>query len=145
MAPGAIPYAPVTWQRVNAHTVYGTFVRGSVTVSAELTFNDTFELTDFLSDDRLRSSPDGSSFTRMRWNTPIIDYRQVSGRKLAVRGQGQWYASEPEGHFTYIDFRIDDITYNVGSERLDYAPAFDSPTGLAVTTADGDRDALNAT
>ena len=24
---------------------------------------------------------------------------------------------EPEGHFTYIDFRIDDITYHVDSDR----------------------------
>ena len=134
MAPGAIPFAPVTWDPVDDHTVKGTFVRGAVTVSAEITFNNDFELTDFVSDDRLRASPDGSSFTPMRWNTPITDYREISGRKLVVRGEGQWYAPEPEGHFTYLDFRIDNIIYNVGS-GWDDASAVGSPTGRSLITA----------
>ncbi len=117
MAPAAIPFASVTWTPVDDHTVRGSLVRGATTVAAELTFNDAFELTNFVSDDRLRASQDGKSFARMRWNTPITDYRQIFGRKVAVRGEGQWYAPEPEGHFTYIDFRIDDITYHVDSDR----------------------------
>lgn len=113
MAPGAIPFASVTWTPIDDHHVSGAFVRQGITVSATLTFNDAAELTDFVSDDRLRASKNGSSFTRMRWSTPIAEYHQVEDRRAAVCGAARWHAPEPEGTFTYLDFRIDSIKDNV--------------------------------
>jgi hypothetical protein len=121
MAPGAIPFAAVDWANVDEHTVRGTFTKGGDSVTAELTFNDAFELTNFVSDDRLRASSDGKSFTRQRWNTPITEYRQVGARKVAVAGDAQWYGPDPEGHFTYLEFKVDAIAYNVTSAALDAA------------------------
>lgn len=121
MAPGAIPFAAVDWANVDDHTVRGTFTKGGDSVTAEFTFDDAFELTNFVSDDRLRASPDGKSFTRQRWNTPITEYRQVGTRKVAVAGEAQWYGPDPEGHFTYLEFKVDDITYNVTSAASDVA------------------------
>lgn len=113
MAPGAIPFASVTWTPIDDHQVRGAFVRDGIAVSAVLTINDAAELRDFASDDRLRASKDGTSFTPMRWNTPITDYSIGDGRKVAARGEAQWDAPAPEGHFTYLDFWIDSIDYNV--------------------------------
>jgi hypothetical protein len=121
MAPGAIPFAAVEWAYVDDDTVRGTFTKGGDSVAADLTFNDAFELTNFVSDDRLRASPDGKSFTRQRWNTPMTEYRQVGARKLAVAGDAQWYGPDPEGHFTYLEFKVDDITYNVTPAASDAA------------------------
>jgi Family of unknown function (DUF6544) len=88
------------------------------TVTAELEFNGRHELINFVSDDRLRASQDGKSFTRLRWNTPIRQYRTMHGRKVASIGEAQWYAAEREGHFTYLDFHVEDIGYNVGPQAL---------------------------
>lgn len=34
-------------------------------------------------------------------------------------GDGNWYAPEPEGHCTYIEFGVDDIIYNVEKSDFD--------------------------
>lgn len=48
-----------------------------------------------------------------------------------MRGGGQWHAPDPEGHVTYLDFRLDDIAYNVVPERL----ACVAPEGPSMKTA----------
>ena len=88
-------------------------------MTAELVFNSDGDLVDFISDDRSRASTDGKSFTRLRWNTPITEYREVRGRRVPVSGTAMWHAAQPEGHFCYIEFHVDDLTYNVGTGDLD--------------------------
>lgn len=105
MAPGAIPYAPVRWTAVDDGHVRGTFTKGSRTISAELEFNDQHELVNFISDERLRASPDGKSFTRMPWSTPIVQYRNFHGYNIASIGEAQWKAPAPVGHFTCLNFK----------------------------------------
>jgi hypothetical protein len=116
MAPAAIPYASVRWTTLDDRHVRGSFTKGSQTVTAELEFNQRHELVNFVSDDRLRASQDGKSFTRLRWSTPIRQYSDMHGRKVASLGEAQWYAAEPEGRFMYLDFHVDDIQYNLGSQ-----------------------------
>ena len=113
LAPGAIPDAPVQWQAIDAHRVRGVFTDGDQTVSAVLTFNAEHDLVDFVSDDRLRASADGNSFTSQRWSTPLSEYREGDGRRLMSVGEGRWHAPPPEGQFTYIEFHLDAVTYNV--------------------------------
>ncbi|MFP5346911.1 MAG: DUF6544 family protein [Actinomycetes bacterium] len=112
-APAALVDVPVEWEPVDGSRVRGTFRKGAQTVTAELVFGADGDLVDFVSDDRLRASADGTSFDRMRWNTPLSEYADVRGRRVAVAGEGKWDAPEPEGHFTYIEFFVDDIVYNV--------------------------------
>ena len=69
-APSALIDAPITWQALDDHHVRGAFTNGAHTVTAELNFNDYYELVDFVSDDRLAASENGKSFTPKRWSTP---------------------------------------------------------------------------
>jgi len=78
----------------------------------ELVFNADHELVDFVSDDRLRASADGGSFTPQPWSTPIRAYQELHGRRVATTGEARWHAPAPEGEFTYIEFNVDRIVYN---------------------------------
>ncbi|MCW2803426.1 MAG: hypothetical protein JWN06_1643 [Propionibacteriaceae bacterium] len=121
LAPGAIPDAPVQWSAVDARHVRGVFTDGDQTVSAELTFNAEHDLVDFVSEDRLRASTDGKTFTPQRWSTPLSEHREADGRRVMTVGEGRWQAPAPGGRFAYIEFHLDAITYNVrnaeGSSR----------------------------
>lgn len=112
-APGALLDAPVSWTPVDDLNVRGDFTVGSETVTAELTFDGSGDIVDFTSEDRSRVSRNGKSFTTMRWHTPVGDRREFDGRRVVVEGDGKWYAPDPEGHYTYIEFRVDDIVYNL--------------------------------
>ena len=113
LAPAALIDAQISWRLVDVHHVSGAFTNGAHTVSAELLFNEKHDLVDFVSNDRLRASRDGKSFTRQRWSTPVHGYRTMDSRRISTKGEARWHASEPEGEFAYIQLDLDKITYNV--------------------------------
>jgi hypothetical protein len=121
LAPAALVDAPITWTSLDHHHVRGAYTYGANTVTAELTFDDDDELVDFLSDDRSAASTDGKTFTPQRWSTPIGGYRDLGAARLGTIGEGHWHAAA--GEFSYIEFNLDDITYN--------------STDLELTTATG--------
>jgi hypothetical protein len=114
LAPGAIPDAAVRWTDLGRRRVRGVFTSGGQTVSAILTFDETDDLVDFVSQDRSRVSSDGKSFLRQTWSTPLRAFRQVEARRVLSSAAGRWRA--PEGWFTYVDLEVDAITYNVTDE-----------------------------
>jgi hypothetical protein len=118
-APAALVEAPVQWADLGNNRVRATYTRGQQVVAAELVFNQDGDLIDFVSDDRSRASGDGKSFTPLRWNTPITEYRDIRGRRIPVSGTAMWFAAQPEGHFSYIEFQVDDLVYNAGQHDLD--------------------------
>jgi hypothetical protein len=128
LAPGAIVGAPVDWSAVDARHVRGDFTDGAQTVSAVLTFDAEHDLVDFVSQDRLRASADGKSFTPQRWSTPLTGHRVTDGRRVFTVGEGVWHPPQPEEPFTYLKFHLDAISYNVGSAEGTTAPAIPSPT-----------------
>ena len=128
LAPGAIVDAPVRWTAVDARHVRGDFTNGDQTVSAELTFGAEHDLVDFVSQDRLRASADGKSFTPQPWSTPLTGHHVTDGHRVFTVGEGVWHPPQPEGPFTYLEFHLDAITYNVGSAEGTPAPASPSPT-----------------
>lgn len=111
LAPAMLIDAPVTWILIDDQHVRGTYTCGPNSVSAELTFNDDHELVNFVSDDRFAGSSDGKSFAAQRWSTPISNYRTVNGHHLGTFGLARWHA--PSGEYTYLEFNLDTITYNV--------------------------------
>ena len=111
LAAAALVDAPVCWQPVDNRHVRGTFTHGEHTVSAVLAFDDYGELTDFVSDDRLRASQDGTRFTAQRWSTPVRHYRTFDARRVVSSGEGHWHAPQPEGEVTYLEFNLDDLIY----------------------------------
>ena len=110
LAPAALVDAPVAWQALDGHRVRGSYTNGRNTVTAELIFNDDHELVDFVSDDRSAVSADGTTFTPQRWSTPIAGYHELGPWHLGTIGEGRWHA--PDGEFAYIEFHLDDVTYN---------------------------------
>jgi hypothetical protein len=112
LAPAALVHAPVDWEPVDARRVRGTYRRSGQSVSADLYFDDSGDLVDFVSDDRLRAAPDGRSFTQQRWSTPLAGYRSFGRRRIAGDGEGRWHAPAPEGEFAYVEFHVRQIEYN---------------------------------
>lgn len=125
-APAALVDAPITWTTLDEHRVSAVYTVGEQTVSAQLVFDDDGDLVDFVSDDRSRASTDGNTFTRLRWNTPLNTCRRVGGWRAATRGRAMWAAPQPEGHFSYADMVIDDITYNITDNVMEKAASTDS-------------------
>lgn len=111
LAPATLLEPAISWEPVDAQTVRARFTNGGQTISATLLFGDDGLLTNFISDDRSRSSPDGKSFTRLRFSTPVRDYRDFGPVRLAAHGEARW--TLPEGEFTYGEFDLQCVTYNV--------------------------------
>jgi uncharacterized protein DUF6544 len=61
-------------------------------------------------DDRYQLAPDGS-MRKLRWSTPLTDYRTRRDFHLASAGEGRWF--DPAGEYAYIELTIDDVEYNV--------------------------------
>ncbi len=112
MAPAALVDAPISWESLDDRRCRATYTVGDVRVRATLVFDEEDRLVDFVSDDRLRSSSDGSSFVPQRWSTPWGGYHTVDGRSVGSRGEGHWHAPPPEGEFAYFEAVLDTVTYN---------------------------------
>jgi hypothetical protein len=52
---------------------------GEITISAVLHFDESGELVDFVSDDRLAASPDGKTFLPLRWSDTCIRLSRLRG------------------------------------------------------------------
>ena len=87
-----------------------TFTNGPHEVSAILVFDEAGYLVNFVSEDRGALQDDGT-LKRFRWSTPLSEYRDFSGRRVATRGEAVW--RYPEGDFVYGRFTLKDIQYDV--------------------------------
>ena len=114
-APGALVDRRIQWQVIDPRTVTASFTNLRYTIRATLLFNDRGELTNFVADGRGAASTDGKSFTKMRWSTPLSDYREFGSHRLMGRGEGVWHA--PAGDYAYLQFDLDAIEYNVGAPQ----------------------------
>jgi hypothetical protein len=112
LAPAALIDPAIRWEPLDAGSARAHYTAGSNTISAVLYFNEAGELVDFVSEDRLASSADGTEFTRRRWSTPVGDYRTFGSRRVMTRGEGRWHPSE--GEFVYIELELLDLEINGG-------------------------------
>lgn len=110
-APAALLDADITWEPIDDRRARAIFTRLGVTVSAVLHVDERDLLVDFVSDDRFRSSADGSTFTPERWSTPLAYERTPDGRWRCTYGEGRWHPAD--GEFTYLEIWIDDVAVNV--------------------------------
>ena len=111
LAPGALITPRIRWEEVDSRTVRAFFTNAGHTISAELSFNESCELTNFWSDDRLQSSSDGKAFMRTRWSTPLVDYRAFGPHRVSAHGEARWHPAD--GEFAYGRFELEEIEYNV--------------------------------
>ncbi len=100
------------WEAVDARSARAWYTVGANEVSAVLHFDEAGELVDFVSDDRLAASPDGKTFARWRWSTPVSNYRSFGALRLMSRGQGLWHADE--GPYVYVELELLELETNGG-------------------------------
>jgi hypothetical protein len=110
MAPGTLIDRRIAWEPVDPRTARATFSNAGFSVRAELSFNEAGELVNFVSDDRYQLMPDGS-VRKVRWSTPVKQYRTIGDFHLVAGGEGRWH--DPAGEYAYIELTIDDVAYNL--------------------------------
>lgn len=113
MAPATLINPAIVWEPVDARTARASFTNASQTIRAELSFNEAGELTNFWSDDRYQTSPDGKTVKKVRWSTPLGRYRSFGPVRLASGGEGRWH--EPANEYAYIELTLDEVHYNLHS------------------------------
>ncbi len=113
MAPATLIEPSIVWEPMDAFTARATFTNAGHAIRAELSFNEAGELTNFRSDDRYQTSPDGKSMRKVRWSTPLGPYRSFGQIRLASGGEARWH--EADGEYAYIELTIDEVRYNVHS------------------------------
>ena len=114
MAPATLIDPAVVWESVDDRTARASFTNAGHTIRAELSFNEAGELTNFWSDDRYQTSPDGKSVRKVRWSTPLFRFRSFGSVRLASGGEARWH--EPGSDYAYIELTFDDVQYNVHSQ-----------------------------
>jgi len=104
LTPSELVDPAITWEPVDERAVRGFYTAGSETISAVLRFDDDGDLVDFVSDDRLATSPDGKGMTRTRWSTPILERKTFDGVTVVGRAEGRWH---PEGgEYAYLEIEL---------------------------------------
>jgi len=112
LAPSALLGSAAQWEAVDEASARITYTVGSNTVSALVSFDESGELVDFVSNDRLAASSDGKQFTQKRWSTPVTEYRSFGRRRVFTRGEARWHG--PEGAFSYLEIELVDLEVNGG-------------------------------
>jgi Family of unknown function (DUF6544) len=110
LAPGTLVGPGLAWEPLDASTVRARFTYRAHTITATLFFATDGRLVNFESDDRSRSLPDGT-FAKLRFSTPLHDYRDFGPFWLAGSGEARWRL--PEGEFVYGEFTMNDVATNV--------------------------------
>lgn len=115
LAPGALLSPDVTWQQFDTDSATAQFTLGVNTVTAELRFDDSGDLVDFVADGRGAMSADGRTITPLRWSTPLRDYAQVGPARVATRADVTWHPES--GAWTYGEFVLTSLAYNIATRR----------------------------
>ena len=106
-APAWLVDPRLKWRSVDDRQADVTFTNGPHRITASLRFNDAGELVNFVSEDRGALQDDGS-FKYVRWSTPMSDYREFNGLRVATQGEGIWHY--PEGEFVYGRMKLRSYT-----------------------------------
>ncbi len=109
LAPATLIDKNIEWQTVNPLKVKARFTNQGHTITATLFFNEAGELINFSSNDRYESA-DGKIFRNYQWTTPIKEYSDFNGRRLASFGALIWH--KPTGRFCYGKFNLVALSYN---------------------------------
>jgi hypothetical protein len=110
MAPATLIDKHIEWEIIDSLNVKARFTNQGNTVSAILSFNPKGELVDFSSKDRYESA-DGKIFNNYEWTTPVAEYREIVGRRIAANAELLWH--KPTGKFCYGKFELVNIGYNL--------------------------------
>lgn len=110
LAPASLIDERIEWETIDENNVKAYFSNNDQRISAQLSFNEEGQLINFLSDDRFYS-PTGETYQKVRWSTPVKDYREINGMKLPTYGEAIWHF--PEGNYSYAKLSIKEVEYNL--------------------------------
>lgn len=108
MAPGALIDKRIQWQTVEEKHIKALFTNGSITVGADVYFDDEGKLVNFISNDRFETN--GKEYINNPWETPVSAYREINGYRLPSKAQLIY--RRPEGNFCYGEFELENMEYN---------------------------------
>jgi hypothetical protein len=109
LAPATLIVPEIVWSDTGNNSVRATFSCNGIEISANLFFNEKGQLTNFWSDDRYYLNS-AKKMQKVKWSTPVKDYKDYNGIMLASYGEAIW--SFQEGDFCYAKFDLKDVTYN---------------------------------
>lgn len=116
LAPATLVDADIAWNEIDPLTVRATWSNAGNTVSADLSFDESGALIDFVSADRARVADlknlgvteldpgdVAGSTNRLLWSTPVSGWKDFDGRKLPT-GTAVWRL--PKSDFVYGKFEV---------------------------------------
>jgi hypothetical protein len=106
MAPATLIDKRIKWLEADKDKVKAEFTNNNITITAWLYFNEKGELINFVSDDRYAAD----AGKRLRWSTPIKDYKEMNGRMIP--GYAEAVYTYPTGDSAYGTFSFTEIEYN---------------------------------
>ena len=109
MAPATLIDKRIRWLTSDSNSANAEFTNNGLTISARLCFSENGELVNFVSDDRYAAG-ENNTMQRLRWSTPLKEYREVDGYKLATDAKAVY--TYPEGELCYGTFSLTHISYN---------------------------------
>ena len=109
-APSRVLDPRLDWSPVDDRHASVTFTNGPHRVSASLEFDEAGYLVNFFTEDR-GALQSGGALVRYPWSTPLGEYREFEGRKVATRGETVWHY--PAGDFVYGQFTLTTLQYDV--------------------------------
>ncbi|MBA4848966.1 DUF6544 family protein [Emticicia sp. BO119] len=109
LAPATLIDSRIKWLETRGNQVKASFTNNHITIVAWLYFNDNGELINFVSDDRY-AFEEGNAMRKIPWETPLKNYKERNGYKLASYAQAIY--KYPEGDLCYGIFNISNVQYN---------------------------------
>lgn len=109
-APSALLDAAVVWEPVDDRAVRARFTNAGFTIQADLLFDEAGELVDIRSDDKPQVADDGTSFTAVRWSSPLREYRSFGPRRAPTKADLVYDAKA--GKYAYGELEVLDVTFD---------------------------------
>ena len=108
LAPATLLDSRIDWTPVDTLTARATLRDGPLQIAATLSFNPDGELVNFATHDRFMGAD--RKYERLPWSTPLSDYKDFGGTRIASQGAASWHMGDEE--FVYAEFVLDSLTYN---------------------------------
>lgn len=100
----------ITFEEIDSHSVKATITYKGMSASGVFNFNDDFEMTSFVTDDRSVANSDGT-YENVRWSAECGSYEQSeSGIRYPTSFKAVWHY--PDEDFVYFDGKIKSISYD---------------------------------
>ena len=109
MAPATLIDPRIKWLESDSLKARAALTVNGITIRATLFFRPDGQLINFESFDRYNTE----AKQRMRWTTPVKAYGELNGLRLGVVAETRY--SYPDGDFSYGEFRMTKVEYNLRS------------------------------